>query len=452
MRTRIDDYASIEMRTVWSPEYRIRMERELWVLVMELQANLGVLIPEEAIETYREIAEAGLPPNVLRQIGTVEETTKHDLQARLAFFNRQAGHSYAHWGLTSCDITENATLLQIRNSLEWLMGQVRRVLTLLAGHIEATRDVVVAARTHNQPAQATLLGKRFATVADELLSALGTVEFAYSSLPCRGLTGAVGTAQDLVTLVGGQAEFQNLNADFIEGLGFKARKSSQGQIYSRSEDLLYTAAVQHVVAGCVNLARMVRLESAYPRMWENFDDGQVGSSAMPHKRNPIRSERICGLGMVLQGYATMITSTAGQQWYEGDVSDSVTRRVALPGLFMTADAVLDNTAQLLQGLDLSKDAYEAETTQWQRALRTGDVLSAALLAGADRSDAYRAIQDERIDGTGLTEQQVLKIMDKPFELPEAQAQIDEVLQLIKEANDRACRSEQDPLRSEESDC
>lgn len=443
MRTRIDEYATEEMVAVWSPEYRIRLERDLWVLVMELQQNAGVAIPDEAIEAYKR--EAQIAPDYA-QTAEIESKTKHDLKARLDAFNQNAGYSYAHWGLTSCDITENATLLQVRHSLDLLMAQVRRVLFLLAGHIKATRDVVCVARTHNQPAQATLLGKRFASIADEIVSALGTLEFACSSLPCRGLIGAVGTAQDLVTLLGAQDKYERLNAEFISELGFGCRKASQGQIYSRSEDLFYVAALQAVASGCVNLARMVRLESGYPRMWESFGDGQVGSSAMPHKRNPIRSERICGLGVVLQGYATMITSTAGQQWYEGDVSDSVTRRVALPGLFQAADAILDNTAHLLRDLDLSRDAYEAEVVEYRTQLKTGELLATALRNGADREEAYRAIQEWVLGGAweripGLTWEAVADIVGSDFELPEAQVQIDEVLQVIKEATSLADRSE-----------
>lgn len=439
MRTRIDEYATGEMRSVWSPEYRIRMERDLWLLVMYLQSSAGVNIPDEAIEDYRAVADA-TTANTLAQIEEIERVTKHDLRARLEFFNKQAGHNYAHWGLTSCDITENATLLQIRNSIELVVAQVNRVLGLLSTHIEASRDVVCVARTHNQPAQATLLGKRFASIADELLSALGTVEFAYSSIPCRGLSGAVGTGQDLVTLLGSQDKFQSLNAAFIAELGFDCHRASQGQVYSRSEDLNWIASLQAVAAACTNLARLVRLESGYPRMWESFEEHQVGSSAMPHKRNPIRSERICGLGVVLRGYQLMLNSLAGQQWYEGDVSDSVTRRIALPGIFQTVDAILENTAQLLQDLDLSKDDYGAEVDEYQFEIRTGDLLNAALRNGADRDEVYQALQ-RREHGfrvadwavPGLSEQEVVEIVRGKIELPEAQAQIDQVLTLIREA-------------------
>jgi adenylosuccinate lyase len=445
VRTRIDEYSSVEMGLIWSADYRIRLERDLWVLVMELQRKAGVEIPEEAIEEYR-VASAATSPNDVIQIEKIEQVTKHDLQARLNFFNKQVGHSFAHLGLTSCDITENALLLQIRNSIELLVSHTRKVLSLLSEHIKATRDVVCVARTHNQPAQATLLGKRFATVADEVLCGLGNLELAYNSLPCRGLIGAVGTGQDLITLLGSKEAYETLNADFIEELGFRTYKESQGQIYSRSEDLNWVSAVQSVVSGCVNLARVVRLESGHSRMWESFGGGQVGSSAMPHKRNPIISERICGLGVVLHGFQTMVSNLAGQQWYEGDVSDSVTRRVALPGVFHTADAVLENTSRLLQGLDLDKDGYRAEVNKHRADILTSTVLMEALKNGADRDQAYRAIQEYAAgylweDIPGLDRRQVLAIWGSLIELPGAQSQIDEVLTMIREAISDADRSQ-----------
>jgi adenylosuccinate lyase len=422
------------MNEVWSPYYRIYLERCLWVLVMQLQAAEGVEIPPEAIEDY-QINGLSVPYDLVA-IAKIEARTKHDLRARLEYFNEQVGHSYAHWGLTSCDITENVSLMQIQTSLDHVQSQTRRVLSLLEGHINATRDVLCVARTHNQPAQATLLGKRFASFADEMLCGMGALQFARESQPCRGLSGAVGTGQDLISLLGSHEAYERVNAGFIEALGFRCRKVSGGQIYARSEDLQWVTSLQQVVSGCLGLARLVRLESAYPRMWESFDDGQVGSSAMPHKRNPIISERICGLGVVLQGYQTMLEALPGQQWYEGDVSDSVTRRIALPGIFQTVDAILENTAHLLQDLDLSKDAYEAEFEDYRRACQTGEVLSAALRAGVDRDEAYRAIQDGRLI-PGFTEEQTRDIQNRVPELPEAQAQIDEILALIKEASEGA---------------
>jgi adenylosuccinate lyase len=425
------------MNEIWSPHYRIYVERCLWVLVMQLQAAEGVAIPPEAIEDY-QINGLNTPYDLAR-IAEIEFRTRHDLQARLEYFNEQVGHRYAHWGLTSCDVTENVSQTQIQAALHHVQFQTRRVLSLFESHIEATRDVLCVARTHNQPAQATLLGKRFASFADEILCGLGALQFARESQPCRGLSGAVGTGQDLISLLGSHEAYERVNAGFIEALGFKCRKVSGGQIYARSEDLQWVTSLQQVASGCINLARMVRLESAYPRMWESFDDGQVGSSAMPHKRNPIISERICGLGVVLYGYQTMLESLAGQQWYEGDVSDSVTRRIALSGIFQTVDAILENTARLLQDLDLSKDAYEAEFEDYRRALKTGELMSAALRNGANRDEAYRAIQDERYPPPGLTSEQVEQIIMAPVVLTEAALQIDEILALIKEVSNGALR-------------
>jgi adenylosuccinate lyase len=434
VRYSINAYCSKGMNEVWSPTHRVKVERHLWVLVMELQQKCGVEIPTEAIADYRRVCGDG----DLNRICEIELETRHDLRARLQHFNEQAGHNYAHWGLTSCDITDNATQLQIRQAIGLLYGRVVDVLDLLRSHIEATRDTVAAARTHGQLAQVTLLGKRFATVADELLSALSAVKMCYNSMPCRGLVGAIGTAQDLVQLVGAE-NYQNLQAWFVDALEFDVRSSSLGQVYPRSDDSVLCSAVAALAAAPANLARLVRLEASHGRMWERFTDTQIGSSAMPHKCNPVTAERINGLVRVSQGYNAMIASTSGEQWWEGDVSDSVTRRIGLPGLFKAVDAVLLETNILLTGLDLDRSAYVAEVHDNLTDLNTGRVLSAALLAGADRDEAYEALRDNRVmalqgddSRLGLTRQQILDAAYE-LELPAADAQIDEVLEVIKGA-------------------
>lgn len=418
MRNSIEDYASTEIRSIWSAEQRVVVERRLWVLVMQLQADAGVDIPEKAIQSYeREIELVDLA-----QIAELELTTRHDLRARLEAFNWNAGYNHAHWGLTSCDITDNATQIQIKLSVRHLFDLAKGVLTLLGAHIEATRDVICVARTHNLPAQPTLLAKRFASIADELMSAMATVRMMFDAMPCRGLVGAVGTAQDLVTLLGSRDSYTKLNETFIDALGFESRYLSTGQVYPRSDDATLCSALVGLLAAPANLARMVRLETGYGRMWEHFDDGQVGSSAMPHKRNSVIAERVNGLCSVAQGFNAMLGTTSGAQWFEGDVSDSVTRRIGLPGLFYALDATLDNTVELLARLELSKIEYreEALAASWQT--RSGELLSVALRHGADRDQAYELIKTGPIPDEWANE--------LTFDLSEANDQVDRVLEVL----------------------
>lgn len=421
MRSSIDDYASTPMLDLWSPVERICLERGLWVLVMELQAAEGIDIPFEAIEDYR----AAIRDVNLESIASRELVTRHDLRARLEEFNDLAGYGYAHWGLTSCDITDNATQVQIRRGVQLVWDTSHQVLELLKAHIEATRDTVCVARTHNLPAQPTLLGKRFASIADEFLSALTSIRALWEMQACRGLVGAVGTGQDLTTLLGSQQAYDRVNKVFIDTLAFNVRVGSVGQVYPRSEDAVLCSTLVGLLAAPANLARMIRLETGYGRMWEQFDDGQVGSSAMPHKRNSVISERVNGLHAVAQGFNAMVGATSGAQWFEGDVSDSVTRRIGLPGLFKAVDATLWATVELLQRLDLSKQAYAAEVVEEWDSINTGTLLTRGLLLGMDRDQIYKQLQTGQISDE-------LKPLTLPWrpDLSGAKVQIEQVLEVI----------------------
>jgi adenylosuccinate lyase len=216
-----------------------------------------------------------------------------------------------------------------------------------------------------------------------------------------------------------------VNLAFIDFLGYNTRVGSVGQVYPRSEDATLCAALVGLLAAPANLARMVRLETGYGRMWEQFDDGQVGSSAMPHKRNSVLSERINGLQFVAQGYLGMIGATSGAQWFEGDVSDSVTRRVGLPGLFKAVDAALCATIELLERLDLSKEAYSDELTDEWHSINTGNLLAQGLRLGMDRDKLYRRLQAGEVP----EDLQEYTLQWYPS-LPEAVAQIDRILEVI----------------------
>lgn len=445
MRNSILQYASEEMRHVWSPEFRVAVEREIWILIMQLQAKAGIDIPEDAISDYIQASDT----IDLDRIRDIEKETKHDLRARLVAFNEAAGHTYAHYGLTSCDITDNAVLDLIRESAGHLETKAQTVLSRLRDHIEASAELVCVARTHNQPAQLSTVGKRFATVADELLACLGRLSFERRAMACRGLGGAVGTGMDLATLLGSPEAYRVFNLEFAQGLGYHCLMGSTGQVSHRSEDAAVAAAAVSLTAACANLARMVRLETGYGRMWETQGDDQVGSSAMPHKRNSITAERINGLANIAKGYYSMLSSAMGETWLEGDVSDSVTRRVSLPGLFCAVDAALVNTIALLERLDLSKDAYRRDVNEWSFVVRSGEILAAAVKNGALRDEAYEAIRawatasrdlgvdpwspTLRFEVPGLTHAQVFAIWESEPDLTTIQDQIGLVLEVIDNA-------------------
>jgi adenylosuccinate lyase len=250
----------------------------------------------------------------------------------------------------------------------------------------------MAGRSHNVPAQATTLGKRFATIADELLVGLERVEELLERLPLRGIKGPVGTAQDMLDLLDGDTDrLTELESRVATHLGFTRVLTSVGQIYPRSLDFDVVAALVQLVAAPSNLATTIRLMAGIELVTEGFQPGQVGSSAMPHKMNTRSCERVNGLAVVLRGNLTMLGELAGDQWNEGDVSDSVVRRVALPDAFFAADGLFETFLTVLDEFAAFPAVVARELDRYLPFLATTKVLMHAVRQGVGRERAHEAI-------------------------------------------------------------
>src|SRR5918996_1729013 len=319
-------YATQPMVELWSPERKVRLERELWVAVMRAQRALGVDIPAEAIDDYRAVIDTV----DLASIEARERVTRHDVKARIEEFSALAGHQHAHKGMTSRDLTENVEQLQVRLALELVRDRMVTALARLAERAAENATLVMTGRSHNVAAQATTLGKRFANAGEELLQAYRRVDELLARYPLRGIKGPVGTQQDMLDLLGDEAAVDRLEAAVLEHLGFGAALTNVGQVYPRSLDLDVVSALAQAVAGPSSLALTIRLMAGHELATEGFAAGQVGSSAMPHKMNTRSCERVNGLAVVVRGYLSMVSELAGDQWNEGDVSDSAVRRGGAP--------------------------------------------------------------------------------------------------------------------------
>ena len=386
-------YASTELAQLWSPEEKVRLERELWLAVLTAQSVLGVDVPEGAVDDYR----AALDTVDLASIAERERVTRHDVKARIEEFNALAGHEHVHKGMTSRDLTENVEQLQVRRSLELVRARTATVLARLARLATEHADLVMAGRSHNVAAQATTLGKRFATAADELLVAFARLDELITRYPLRGVKGPVGTAQDMLDLLGGDAEkLAELERVVAEHLGFAHRFTSVGQVYPRSLDYDVVTALVQVAAAPSSLAKTVRLMAGHELVTEGFKPGQVGSSAMPHKMNTRSCERVNGLAVILRGYASMVGELAGDQWNEGDVSCSVVRRVALPDAFFAIDGLLETFLTVLDEFGAYPAVIDRELDRYLPFLATTKVLMASVQAGVGRETAHEAIKEHAV--------------------------------------------------------
>ena len=386
-------YASAEMVRLWSPEQKIVLERELWLAVLEAQRDLGVAVPDDAIDAYRRVIDQV----DLDSIDARERVTRHDVKARIDEFCALAGHEQIHKGMTSRDLTENVEQLQLRRSLVVIRGRMLAALARLAERAAESATVVMAGRSHNVPAQATTLGKRFANAGEELLQALYRVDDLLARYPMRGIKGPVGTQQDMLDLFDGDgARLEQLESRVAAHLGFDAWLTNVGQVYPRSLDLDVVSALVQAAAGPADLALTIRLMAGQELATEGFRPGQVGSSAMPHKMNSRSCERIGGLLAILRGHLTMVASLAGDQWNEGDVSCSVVRRVAVPDAFLAIDGLFETFLTVLDDFGFYPAVIERELDRYLPFLATTKVLVAAVRNGVGREQAHEAIKEHAV--------------------------------------------------------
>ncbi len=378
---------------IWSPAAKVVAERRLWLAVLRAQRELGVEVPEAALADYERVLEQV----DLDSMAARERVLRHDVKARIEEFNALAGHEQVHKGMTSRDLTENVEQLQIRRSLELVHAHGVAVVARLAEHAISYRDLVMTGRSHNVAAQATTLGKRFASAAQETLLALTRIRELLDRYPLRGVKGPMGTAQDMLDLFDGDAaRLDDLERRVAAHLGFSAVLDSVGQVYPRSLDHEVVSALVQLGAGPSSLAHTVRLMAGHELVTEGFAPGQVGSSAMPHKMNTRSCERVNGLQVVLRGYASMTAELAGAQWNEGDVFCSVVRRVALPDAFFAADGMMETFLTVLEEFGAYPAVIDRELNRYLPFLATTKVLIAAVRAGMGRESAHEVIKEHAV--------------------------------------------------------
>ena len=386
-------YASAELVDLWSAETKIILERQLWIAVLKAQRDLGVDVPAEAIAAYENVIDKV----DLESIANREKITRHDVKARIEEFNALAGYEQVHKGMTSRDLTENVEQLQVYRSLELIRTKGITVALRITERAAEYDTLVMAGRSHNVAAQATTLGKRFASAAEELVVAIERIENLIERYPLRSIKGPMGTAQDMLDLMGGdETKLADLESRIATHLGFARVFDSVGQVYPRSLDFDALSALVQLGAGPSSLAHTIRLMAGNETVTEGFKEGQVGSSAMPHKMNARSCERVGGLQVILRGYLTMAADLSGQQWNEGDVFCSVIRRVALPDAFFAIDGMFETFLTVLAEFGAFPAMIDRELERYLPFLATTRILMAAVRAGVGRETAHEVIKENAV--------------------------------------------------------
>ncbi len=387
-----DRYASDEITALFDNEERVKLERRFWVAVLKAQIELGLDVDPSVIADY----EAVIDSVDLASIRKREEVTRHDIPARLHEFNELAGHQHAHKGLTSRDLTENVEQLTMWQALQLLEGRTVALLSRLAEKAAQYSALSIVGRSHNVPAQPTTVGKRFAQIAEELLTAHRRLQALLEGFALRGIKGPVGTQQDQVTLLGSGEKAVELERKVAHHLGVGNTLACVGQVYPRSYDFEVVSTLLQLASAPANLALQVRLMASHDLATEGFQPGQVGSSAMPHKMNARSCERINGLFTILRGYVTMASSLAGDQWNEGDVSCSVVRRVVLPNSFLAFDGLYETSFAVLREYGVFPGVIKSELTRYLPFLASTTLLMHAVQNNVGREVAHELIKEHAV--------------------------------------------------------
>lgn len=386
-------YASQSIRNIWSAEGRIVLEREFWIAVMKAQKELGLDIPQEAIDAYESVKDEVNLDAIMER----ERVTRHDVKARIEEFCDLAGHQHIHKGMTSRDLTENVEQLQVYRSLLILRDKTVATLAKISERADQWQDLVITARTHNVAAQPTTFGKRLAMFGEELLGSFSALNHLISTYAVRGIKGAVGTQMDQISLFNNDMEkVRDLESKICAHLGIPEVFQNVGQVYPRSLDFRTVSVLTDLASGPSSFATTLRLMAGLETASEGFAKGQTGSSAMPHKMNSRSCERVNGFHTILKGYLVMATGLAGDQWNEGDVSCSVVRRVMLPDAFYACDGMFETFLTILVQMDAYPAVIEAENNHYLPFLMTTTIMMEAVKAGVGREAAHKAIKENAV--------------------------------------------------------
>ena len=384
-------YASAQMTRIWSDNHRYRLWRETWLALAEAEAELGLPISPAQLAEMR----AHLEPIDFAKAAQYEQRMRHDVFAHLHTYGDACplAKPIMHLGATSAYVTDNTDLVLMRESLDLIAARLAVVIERLAERAMETREIVCLGRTHLQPAQPTTIGKRICLWIHDLLLDLEEVTHRRRLLRARGVKGTTGTQASFLELFAGDhARVRRLDEIVSRKLGFDHSYDVTGQTYTRKVDSQVVASLAGIAESTHKAGNDLRLAAAWAEMEEPFETEQVGSSAMPYKRNPMRAERMCGLARFVMGLSATAGQTAAVQWMERTLDDSAPRRLVLPQAFLATDAQLVIYANIAAGLVVLPGGIRRNLEAHLPFLASERILMAGTTAGGDRQELHEAIR------------------------------------------------------------
>lgn len=385
-------YASPEISFIFSSEFKHVTWRRLWIALARAEKQLGLPITDSQIQEM----EKHLHSIDYKKASEYEKELRHDVMAHIHTFGDlcPSAKGIIHWGATSCFVTDNADLIQAYEGLKLLRGKLVHVIGNLKTFAHEHADLACLGYTHFQAAQPTTVGRRAGLWIQDLLLDLKDLDVLLSDFPFLGAKGATGTqASFLFLFEGDHKKVKKLDELVAQEMGFSKLFSLSGQTYTRKQDMRIFSVLSGIAATAHKFANDMRLLAHLKELEEPFSSKQVGSSAMPHKRNPIRSERICGLARFLLSLAENPAYTAATQWLERSLDDSANRRLSFPEGFLTADALLNLMANVTAKIVVNPKIIAKNLQEELPFMAAETILMEAVKKGGDRQKIHERLKE-----------------------------------------------------------
>ena len=384
-------YASQEMQHIFSENFKFRTWRRLWIALAKAEKELGLPITDEQIaemEAHRDdinydVAEAR------------EKEVRHDVMSHVYAFGVQCPHAepIIHLGATSCYVGDNTDVIILREASRVILKKAAQVLANLAAFADKYKALPCLAYTHLQPAQLTTVGKRATLWMNELAQDVDNLEFQLSRLKLLGSKGTTGTQASFMELFCGDEEKVKRLEDLIaRDMGFAACVPVSGQTYSRKTDAYFLSVLSGFAQSAYKFSNDLRLLQSFEEMEEPFERSQIGSSAMPYKRNPMRSERISSLSRYVIADAVNPAMTAGTQWFERTLDDSANKRISVAEAFLAVDAILNIYINVTSGLVVYENVVRRRVKDKLPFMATENIMMESVKRGGDRQELHEIIR------------------------------------------------------------
>ncbi len=385
-------YASREMQYLFSENNKFRTWRRLWIALAKAEHALGLPVTREQIAQLESHAE-----DVNYDVAEArEKLVRHDVMSHVYAYGRQCPDAEAiiHLGATSCYVGDNTDILILRDASRLVLRKCAQVLRNLSAFAKRYKDLPCLAYTHLQPAQLTTVGKRAALWMNELVMDMENLEFQLAQLRLRGAKGTTGTQASFLELFeGDEGKVKALERLVAEQMGFEKCVAVSGQTYSRKTDAYVLAALSGVAQSACKFANDLRILQSFEEMEEPFEANQIGSSAMPYKRNPMRSERICALARYVIQDAVNPAMTAATQWFERTLDDSANKRIAVSEAFLAVDAILEIYINVTAGLVVYDRVVRRRVMEKLPFMATENIMMEAVKRGGNRQALHEALRE-----------------------------------------------------------